>query len=213
MTDQSDVRERYLDAALGIISSGEPLTLHRLAKRVGRSHTALYWHFRDLDELVAALVDREFAEAITGSVVGRAAPRDELVSLASAVREAFRENPRLAASFVRLPRPGRELAAASQLMLRSLRALGLEGAALATAYQALESLIIGATVYDHERAPEHLALRRARFVELDDPAFARVTRDDASVEAHNERGFRFALDALLDGCEAAAAAAAAAAAS
>lgn len=205
MAERSDVRERYLDAALDIISSAEPLTLHRLAKRVGRSHTALYWHFRDLDELVAALADREFAEAITGSVVGRATPRDALVSLASAVRAAFRANPRLAASFVRLPRPGHELAVASQLMLRSLRDLGLEGATLATAYQALESLIVGASVYDHERAPQHLEMRRARFVELDDAAFARVTRDDASVEAHNERGFRFALDALLDGCEAAAA--------
>lgn len=202
MTDQADIRERYLDAALDIITSDEPLTLHRLAKRVGRSHTALYWHFRDLDELVAALVDREFAEAITGSVVGSVPPRTALVAIASAVREAFRTNPRLAASFVRLPRPGRELAAVSQLMLRSLRDLGLEGPPLATAYQALESLIIGATVYDHERAPEHLALRRARFVELDDPAFARVTHDDASVEAHNERGFRFTLDALLDACEA-----------
>ena len=198
------MRDRYLDAALAIVSSDEPLTLHRLARRVGRSHTALYWHFRDLDELLAALVDRELAGAITGSVVGHDAPRDALIALAASVRAAFRENPRLAASFIRLPRPGRELASVSVLMLDRLRRLGLEGDVLATAYQALESLIIGANVYDHERAPAHLAIRRERFVELDDPAFGDVVRDDAAVEAHNERAFRFALDALLDACEAAA---------
>jgi AcrR family transcriptional regulator len=197
---QADVRERYLDAALEIISSAEPLTLHRLARRVGRSHTALYWHFRDLDDLVAALVDREFADAITGAVEERATPREALIALALAVRSAFRSNPRLAASFTRLSRPGQELASASRSMLARLRALGLEGERLTTAYQALESLIIGATTFDFERSPDHLAIRRDRFAELEDAAFAPLIRDDASIDAHNERSFRFALEALLDAC-------------
>jgi AcrR family transcriptional regulator len=197
----ADVRERYLDAALAIIVSDRPLTLHRLGKALGRSHTALYWHFTDLDDLVAALIDREFAGAVTGSVRASMTPREGLVALAVAVRAAFHANPRLAARFIRLPRPGQELASASTLMLRLLRGLDLKGEQLATAYQALESVIIGTSVYDFERAPEHLALRRARFTALDDPAFVHVTTDDAAVDAHNDRGFRFAIEALLDASE------------
>lgn len=196
-----DVRERYLDAALAIIASDEPLTLHRLGRATGRSHTALYWHFADLDDLVAALIDREFAGAVTGSVVGAATPRDGIVALAMAVREAFRANPGLARRFVRLPRAGQELASASTVMLRLLRGLGVDGEELATAYQALESVIIGASAFDFERAPEHLAIRRARLAATGDPAFRHVTRDDASVAVHNDRAFRLAVESLLDACE------------
>jgi AcrR family transcriptional regulator len=205
-TAAASTRDRYLDAALAIIVSDEPLTLHRLGSAVGRSHTALYWHFSDLDDLVATLIDREFAGSVTGSVAGAASPCDGLRALAVAVRAAFRANPRLASRFIRLPRPGQELASASTVMLRLLRLLGLEGGELATAYQALESVIIGTTAFDFERAPQHLAIRRDRLATLGDAAFAHVVRDDAAVDAHNERAFRFAVDALLDACEVAASA-------
>ena len=199
--DSDDVRDRYLDAALAIIASDRPLTLHRLGRALGRSHTALYWHFTDLDHLVAELIDREFAGAVTGSVTATATPREGLSALATAVRAAFNENPRLAARFMRLPRPGEELASVSTLMLRLLRRLGLEGDGLTTAYQALESVIIGANVFDFERAPEHLSRRRARLSALEDPAFLHVIADDGALGAHNERAFRFAVEALLDTCE------------
>jgi AcrR family transcriptional regulator len=200
MAASGDARDRYLDAALAMITENEPLTLHSLGRRAGRSHTALYRHFSDLDDLVAALVDREFAGIITGSVAGAATPRDALVALAGAVRSAYRSNPSLAAFIVRLPRPGAELTAVSTLMLRLLRELGLDGERLATAYQALESLVVGATAFDFGRAPDHLAIRRRRLTDLADPAFDRATRDDASIDEHNDRAFRFAVEAVLDVC-------------
>jgi AcrR family transcriptional regulator len=193
-------RDRYLDAALGLIAAGEPLTLHRLARRVGRSHSAVYWHFRDLDDLVAVLVDREFADLLAGSVEGATTPRAGLLAVASAVRRAFRINPGLAAHLVRLARPERGLNAVSASVLQLLRELGLEGDDLATAYQALESLLIGATAFDFGRAPDHLTLRRRRLSDLGDPVFARVVRDDAALEEHNDRAFRFAVEAVLDAC-------------
>jgi len=193
-------RERYLDAALAVLAANEALTLHRLAQELGRSHTAVYRHFRDLDDLVGELVDREFSGTLLGAVDGAPGPREAVLGLAMAVRDTYRTNPALASAFARLPHPGAGMAAVSALMVGLLRDLGLEGDRLATAYQALESVIIGTSAYDYGRAPEHLATRRVRLAELDDPAFTRATRDDTSVDEHNDRAFRFAVAAVLDAC-------------
>ncbi len=57
-------RSRLIDAALRLVEEHglEALTFSSLAKRLGVTPPALYWHFKNRDELLAAMVDHAFAD-------------------------------------------------------------------------------------------------------------------------------------------------------
>src|SRR5579872_757051 len=71
-----NLRETLLEAGLGLIAETGPagFTLREVARRAGVSHNAPYRHFRDKDELLAALAAQGFEE-LTASMIRGAAKR------------------------------------------------------------------------------------------------------------------------------------------
>ncbi|KMS51677.1 hypothetical protein V474_03335 [Novosphingobium barchaimii LL02] len=62
--EESEYRERLLDAAAGIIAADglEGLTAGKLARHVGLGRTVVHYHFGTMDHLLAALLRRSSAE-------------------------------------------------------------------------------------------------------------------------------------------------------
>jgi AcrR family transcriptional regulator len=78
-----NLRESLLQAAIQLIAEVGPtaFTLREVARRAGVSHNAPYRHFRDREELLAAVAAQGFVE-LTGAMVAaaerRSAPLDKL---------------------------------------------------------------------------------------------------------------------------------------
>ncbi len=60
-----ETRARLLESALDIMSrkSFHSVTMSEIAERIGLSKGAIYWHFRNKDDILAQLVESLFAEA------------------------------------------------------------------------------------------------------------------------------------------------------
>lgn len=95
--DQSEYKERLLDAAAEIIATDglEGLTAGKLAAHVGLRRTVVHYHFGTMDHLLAALVRRSFAQAraamrkrFTVATIGEDIWEQYSISMATA--EAFR---------------------------------------------------------------------------------------------------------------------------
>ncbi len=95
--DQSEYKDRLLDAAAEIIAAGglEGLTAGKLAAHVGLKRTVVHYHFGTMDHLLAALVRRSFAEMrenirkrFSISTIGKDIWEQYSISMATA--EAFR---------------------------------------------------------------------------------------------------------------------------
>ncbi|RME17085.1 MAG: TetR/AcrR family transcriptional regulator [Alphaproteobacteria bacterium] len=73
--------ELWLDGALGLLAEGgvEAVTVTALARRLGLTRTGFYWHFRDRDALLEAMVQR-WEEKNTGNLVARCEAFAETVS-------------------------------------------------------------------------------------------------------------------------------------
>jgi AcrR family transcriptional regulator len=78
-----NLREALLEAAIRLIAEVGPtaFTLREVARRAGVSHNAPYRHFRDRDDLMAAVAAqgfRELTEAMVEAAGQRAEPLDRL---------------------------------------------------------------------------------------------------------------------------------------
>ena len=80
-----------------------------------------------------------------------------------------------------------------------LEAAGLEGRDVATAYRVIESYVFGSTIFDLGAAPNHLSIRRRRYVEVGHEAFKSVATSAKAVGRHNDEAFERGLEILLDG--------------
>lgn len=93
---KSITRRRLIEAALELLSSDKDsrnLTTGQIAKRAGVAQPTFYVHFRDMDDLLGALVDARMAEL--REAFKRSRERIDLAAIASgapdqALREAFR---------------------------------------------------------------------------------------------------------------------------
>jgi AcrR family transcriptional regulator len=195
------VRDRYLDAALELLGTGEPLTLQRLGTRMGLTHTAVYRHFKDLSQLLTELVDRQLGALLAADDSGDLPPRDAILTLAQRLRTGLTKEPALVAALLGSEYVLGSLEVMSREVVRQLRRMGLEGSALTTCYQALESVVLGATAFDLAGAPQHLAIRSDRIRRFADPAFDEISRDEADVARNTEEAFLLAVTAVLDVCE------------
>jgi AcrR family transcriptional regulator len=75
-----NLREALLEAAIRLIAEVGPtaFTLREVARRAGVSHNAPYRHFRDRDDLMAAVAAQGFRE-LTKAMVEAAAPHSEVL--------------------------------------------------------------------------------------------------------------------------------------
>lgn len=147
------LKETLLDEALRILDAEalEAVTLRRLAREAGVSHTAPYHHFRDLDALLAAVAARGFhmlRQEMSRYVAGAAADPFQRLQAAGMAYVAFAVSH---AELFRLMFSGR---------WRDATAYPDLGEAGGLAFGALQLMIEGAV--GHGAAPKQVVLAAAQ---------------------------------------------------
>jgi len=196
-------RDDFVTAGLAFVKQHgvAALTVRALAEQMGVNHTVMYGHFANMDDLLGAIVAQFYAEMEMPAPAG-GTPRERLESFIANVRRTLTAYPNLVAFVASGTGEAPSGLEMSRLALRLLGDLGLVGDDLAVSYQMLESYLIGATLYDHLGAPDHLEIRRARYRLTDHPALDGVAPSVDAVGRVNDCAFEWAIAALLDACEA-----------
>ena len=94
-------RERILDAATEIAAERgyEGTSIALVSAKCGLPASSIYWHFKNKDDLIAAVIERSFADWLKAwQVPAEGAPRDRLVGLAMQIAKALMDSP----AFIRL---------------------------------------------------------------------------------------------------------------
>jgi AcrR family transcriptional regulator len=94
-------RERILDAATEIAAERgyEGASIALVSKKCGLPASSIYWHFKDKDDLIAAVIERSFAGWLAAwQVPDEGTARDRLVGLAMQIAKALLDSP----DFIRL---------------------------------------------------------------------------------------------------------------
>ncbi|MGO9550388.1 TetR/AcrR family transcriptional regulator [Mycobacterium sp.] len=94
-------RERILDAATEIAAERgyEGTSIALVSAKCGLPASSIYWHFKDKDDLIAAVIERSFAGWLKAwQVPDEGAARDRLVGLAMQIAKALLDSP----DFIRL---------------------------------------------------------------------------------------------------------------
>jgi AcrR family transcriptional regulator len=89
-------RARILDAATQIAGERgyEGTTIGRVSAKCGLPASSIYWHFEDKDDLIAAVIERSFAQWVSAwQAPTEGTPRERLVGLAHQVAKALLESP------------------------------------------------------------------------------------------------------------------------
>jgi AcrR family transcriptional regulator len=94
-------RERILDAATEIAAERgyEGASIALVSEKCGLPASSIYWHFKNKDDLIAAVIERSFADWLKAwQVPDEPSPRDRLVGLAMQIAKALLDSP----DFIRL---------------------------------------------------------------------------------------------------------------
>ena len=94
-------RERILDAATEIAAERgyEGSSIALVSAKCGLPASSIYWHFKNKDDLIAAVIERSFTDWLKAwQVPAEGAPRDRLAGLAMQVAKALLDSP----DFIRL---------------------------------------------------------------------------------------------------------------
>ncbi|UPK66466.1 TetR/AcrR family transcriptional regulator (plasmid) [Rhodococcus pyridinivorans] len=88
-------RRRILDAAVEVATERgyEGTSIALVSKKSGLPASSIYWHFKDKDELIAAVIERSFSSWISGWVVPEdGTPRERIIALARQVAKTLLES-------------------------------------------------------------------------------------------------------------------------
>jgi AcrR family transcriptional regulator len=94
-------RERILDAATEIAAERgyEGASIALVSAKCGLPASSIYWHFKNKDDLIAAVIERSFAYWLKAwQVPVEGSPQDRLVGLAMQIAKALLDSP----DFIRL---------------------------------------------------------------------------------------------------------------
>jgi AcrR family transcriptional regulator len=94
-------RERILDAAAAIAAERgyEGASIALVSAKCGLPASSIYWHFTNKDDLIAAVIERSFADWLKAwEVPVTGSPQDRLVGLAMQIAKALLDSP----DFIRL---------------------------------------------------------------------------------------------------------------
>ncbi len=201
-------RERIVDTAVELVArdGAEHLTVRSLGEALGCDPSALYRHFRNVDDLHRAVGDH-FLSDVDVAPRARESWRTAVRRLCIGLRAAQLRQPRLAALVHAAPtRLGNELAF-TEALFRELRRGGFRAPTAVRAYHSLIELTVGSAAIDAaiaglapaEREAEYQRWR-ADYVALDPARFPAVR----SAAPHLYRGsaderFEDALDLMLAG--------------
>jgi len=201
-------RERIVEAAVALVArdGADQLTVRALGEELGCDPTALYRHFRSVDDLHRAVGDH-FLSDVDIAPRSREGWRSAVRRMCVELRAAQLRQPRLAALVHSAPtRLGNELAF-TEALLGALARGGFRPPAAVKAYHALIELTVGSAAIDAAVAALPPAEREAEYQRWRDD-YAALDADGfpvlRSAAPHLYRGtaderFEDALDLLLDG--------------
>ena len=89
-------RARILDAATQIASERgyEGTSIGLVSAKCGLPASSIYWHFKDKDDLIAAVIERSFAHWLSAwEMPAEGTPRERLVSMAMQIAKALLDSP------------------------------------------------------------------------------------------------------------------------
>lgn len=205
-----------LDAALQIVEDegADALTFKRLGRELDAAPTAVLRHFRDKDDLLLAMGDRLYVEALASISPLTGTWRERLVRIADATRYVFMAHPRLALLVAtRTMRRPAEFESA-EIVIAALLESGLDTRSAASLYRVVVDTMLAWAAFeaatrtidatlmerDHQSySREWVMLPPAQFPSINAvaPLLAEVGREDQ---------FRLTIELLLDAIEARAAA-------
>jgi AcrR family transcriptional regulator len=94
-------RERILDAATEIAAERgyEGASIALVSAKCGLPASSIYWHFKNKDDLIAAVIERSFGDWLAAwQVPDEGTPRDRLAGMAMQIAKALLDSP----DFIRL---------------------------------------------------------------------------------------------------------------
>jgi AcrR family transcriptional regulator len=193
-------RESFVTAALKLVDRKglEGLTLKAVGKELGVSHTAIYRYFDGIPSLIGAIRE-ELLRQILVEPLRADMPRDRIIEFGLRFRQVIIAHPNFAPAFVTSFGGPEVLIPPSDLVIAEMERLGFSGNLLTNGYQALESYVAGASVWDYSGAPRHHEVRRMRLRLVRHKDFDRITRDDRMTEKNTEEAFRLGFEVLIDG--------------
>jgi AcrR family transcriptional regulator len=193
-------REEFLNAARTIVDNEglEALTLRRLGAAVGVSYTAVYTYFENREKLIGSMVNNLSAEIVDGVKVTGTTPHEMILAIGLATRQTLSKHPRLVPAFT-LAGTDEDVGETSTISIIGalLEQAGLTGKDLVLAYRAIESYVVGSTVFDLGAAPHHLSTRQRRYRASKHPEFMAVAKTEKSLHTNNEEAFALGLAGLL----------------
>lgn len=192
----------YIETAIEFVDQHgiNGLTMRALGDKMGVDPTAVYRHFPSKESLLDALLNH-ILEPIATIELTNESSRENILSVALAIRHSFRQHPNLAAVFASASGNFVNGLALSRKMITLLRDIGLDGEDLVRMYQTFEGYILGASVFDTGGDPDTWTVRQARYKYLDDPAFHVVAKKVREVERVTDEAFIGALNIFVDHCE------------
>lgn len=195
-------REAVIAEALEVLRTEgtDGLSARRLAERLDTNHAAVLRAVGTMDDLLAGALDA-FLTSLTTIALPDGSPRERIEALARGIRTRFVASPSLVALLAAATGEERGGLQLSALGLDLLTEMGLDGRNLVLGFQMLESVIIGAQLFELLGSPDHLSVRRGRYRLIDRPALDEAAVDTDAVAALNDEGFEMLLGAVLDACE------------
>jgi AcrR family transcriptional regulator len=192
-------RGLIVDACIALVEREgiDAVTLRRLGADLGVDPTAVYRHFRDKDELLAAVADRLLESVLKGY---RASGdwREDLTEIALRARRVYLAHPALAHLLATAPAPMPSNQRVAEAVLSALATLDLDPARAALAFQVLENYTAGASSLDAEVGSDGDAAWRASFASLPSAAFPNLVALAPHLYLDDEAAFAFGLDLILD---------------
>jgi AcrR family transcriptional regulator len=94
--DGEQSRERILDAATEIASERgyEGTSIGLVSKKCGLPASSIYWHFRDKDDLLAAVIERSFSTWLQAwELRSDGDPRERVAAMAMQIAKALLDSP------------------------------------------------------------------------------------------------------------------------
>ncbi len=213
--------EEILDAAAELLrtSDAESFSVRKLAAVLGTDSYSLYRHFRSKTELLRAVADRILLAAMDG-YRPEGDWKQRITALGLRVREAFGQQPQLAAVWGRHASSGTGSRMIMEEVLQALRAAGLPDEEIPARYHRIAVLIAaliaseaGVSTVTPEEHEQGMELFRVAVLGADPdrfPALSHFARDIRPLAADRRTAFEEILAAHLAHIESAASAGAAA---
>ncbi|MFK8851013.1 TetR/AcrR family transcriptional regulator [Streptomyces sp. Ac-502] len=206
--------EEILDAAAELLrtSDAESFSVRKLAAALGTDSSSLYRHFRSKTELLRAVADRILLAAMD-SYRPEGDWKQRIMSLAQRVREAFGQQPQLAAVWGRYASSGTGSRLVMEELLQALRASGLPDEEIPTRYHRIAVLLAaliaaeaGVSAITPEEYEQGMELFRVAVLGADPerfPALSHFARDVRPLGADRHAAFEEILATQLAHIEAA----------